>query len=155
MRLNIIPQRSRLARPLAIAAPTLVGQPNSQTQELIKEATLSYAILLPGQKSVFRTGFRPDSNRKNFKSGPPAGRKPTGGPILTFSRLESGRNPSRKPDFRPGSTIAEQRLPCWHADPFERWDTKRQHFGFLWAGGSSGQGSDTCYNKCKMVFHTQ
>ena len=26
--------------------------------------------------------------------------------ILKLSRLESGRNPARKPDFRPGSTIA-------------------------------------------------
>jgi hypothetical protein len=27
-------------------------------------------------------------------------------PILRLSRLESGRNPARKPDFRPGCIIA-------------------------------------------------
>jgi hypothetical protein len=27
-----------------------------------------------------------------------------------FSRLESGRNPARKLDFRPGSTIAQHRV---------------------------------------------
>ena len=68
--------------------------------------TLCYAIVLPGRKSGFRAGFRPDSSRGNLKIGPPAGLRPAGGPILMLSRLESGRNPARKPDFRPGSTIA-------------------------------------------------
>ncbi len=36
---------------------------------------------------------------------PPAGLRPAGGPILMFSRLESGRNPARKNDLRCGSTI--------------------------------------------------
>ena len=31
--------------------------------------------MLPGRKSGFRGGFRPDSNRENLKIGPPAGRK--------------------------------------------------------------------------------
>ncbi len=68
------------------------------------KSTLCDAIVLPGRKSVFRAGCRPDSNRKSFKIGPPAGRRPA--PIVKLSRLESGRNPARKPDFWPGSTIA-------------------------------------------------
>ncbi len=58
-----------------------------------------------GPKSGFRTGFRPDSNRESFKIGPPAGLRPAGGPILRFSRQESGRNSIRKPDLPPGSAI--------------------------------------------------
>ena len=65
-----------------------------------------YAIVLPGRKSGFRAGFRLDSNRESIKIGPPAGRRPAGKPISRLSRLESGRNPARKLDFRPGSTIA-------------------------------------------------
>jgi hypothetical protein len=57
--------------------------------------TLCYAIVLPGRSSGFRAGVRPDSFRD-------AGR-PAGGPISRCSRLE--RNPARKLDFRPGSTI--------------------------------------------------
>ena len=72
----------------------------------IKTHTLGYAIVLPGRKSGFRAGFRLDSNRENIKIGPPAGLRPAEGPILMFSRLESGRNPARKPDFQPGSSIA-------------------------------------------------
>ncbi len=36
-------------------------------------------VLLPGWKPGFRTGFRPDSHRENFKIGPPAGRMLVGG----------------------------------------------------------------------------
>jgi hypothetical protein len=57
-------------------------------------------------QQCFRAGNRvsgPDSNRENIKIGPPAG---LGGPILKLSRLVSGRNPARKPNFRAGSTIA-------------------------------------------------
>ena len=72
---------------------------------------LCYAIVLPGRKSVFRAGFRPESSRESFKIGPPGPLRPAGGPILTLSRLESGRNPARKTDFRPGSTIALHRAP--------------------------------------------
>jgi hypothetical protein len=50
--------------------------------------------------------FRPDSSGDSFTMGPPAGFRPAGGPILRFYRLDSGRNLARKPDFRPGSTIA-------------------------------------------------
>ncbi len=50
--------------------------------------TRCYAIALTGRKSGFRAGFRP-----------------AGGLILRLSRLESGRNPARKPDSRPGSTM--------------------------------------------------
>ncbi len=31
---------------------------------------------------------------------------------MELSRLESGRNPAQKPDFRPGNTIAEHRVEC-------------------------------------------
>ncbi len=37
--------------------------------------------------------------------GPPAGRRPAGMPMLDSSRLESGRNPTRKPDFRPETPL--------------------------------------------------
>ena len=50
--------------------------------------------------------FRPDASRESLKIGPPAGLRPAGGPIFRLSRLESGRNPARKTDFRPGSTTA-------------------------------------------------
>ena len=42
---------------------------------------LCYAMVLPGRKSGFRAGFRPDSSRDSFKIGPPAGRRPIGRPI--------------------------------------------------------------------------
>ncbi len=45
--------------------------------------------------------FQPDSNRESLNIGPPASLRPVGGPILKVSRPESGRNPARKPDFRP------------------------------------------------------
>ncbi len=67
--------------------------------------TLCFAIALPGRKSGFRAGFRPDSNRETSKSARPAGE-----PILNVSQLESGRNPARTPDVRPGSTIAQHRV---------------------------------------------
>ncbi len=67
---------------------------------------LGYAIVLPGRKSSYRAGFRPDHSRETFKIGPPTGPRPAGGPIVRFSRLESGRNPVRKIDFRPRSSIA-------------------------------------------------
>ncbi len=43
--------------------------------------------------------FRPDSSWEILKIGLPAVR-------LMFPRLESGRHPARKTDFRPGSTTA-------------------------------------------------
>ncbi len=61
--------------------------------------TLCYAIVPPSQESGFRVGFRPDSSREDFQIGTP-------GPMLRISRLESGRNPARKADLRPGSIIA-------------------------------------------------
>ncbi len=68
--------------------------------------TLCYTIVLPGRKSTFRVGCRPGSSRESLKISPPAGRRQAGGPMLKLSRLESGRIPARKPDFRPGNTIA-------------------------------------------------
>jgi hypothetical protein len=62
--------------------------------------TPCYAILFPGRRSVILAGFRPDSSRESLNIGLPVR------PILTFSRLESGRDLPRKPDFRPGSVSA-------------------------------------------------
>ncbi len=53
---------------------------------------LCYAIVLPGRKSGFRDGFRPDSIRESLNIGPRAGLQADGGPILRLSRLESGRS---------------------------------------------------------------
>ncbi len=50
------------------------------------QATLLYTIMLPGRKSDFRAGFGPDCHRGNTEIGPPAGRRPTGGPLSVFSR---------------------------------------------------------------------
>ncbi len=69
-------------------------------------ATSGYVIELPGLKSVLRGGFRPDSNREYIKIGSPAGLRPAGRLIVRLSRLESGRQPTRKIDARPGSIIA-------------------------------------------------
>ncbi len=62
-------------------------------------------MVFPGRRLGFRPGFRQVSIKGNIEIGSPAGR-PAGGPILMLSRLESDRNPDRKFDFRPGSTIA-------------------------------------------------
>ncbi len=62
--------------------------------------TLCYATMLRSQKSSFRAGFRPDSNRTNIKFGPSG--RPKAGRRADFEthRIESDRNPARKPDFR-------------------------------------------------------
>jgi hypothetical protein len=52
----------------------------------------------------------PDSSRYNIEIGPPAGFRPAGGPLLRRFRLESGRNPARKTDFRPGTINASHRV---------------------------------------------
>ncbi len=43
---------------------------------------LGCALVLPGQKSGFRAGFRPESVCENIRIGPPAGGRPAGGLIL-------------------------------------------------------------------------
>jgi hypothetical protein len=52
------------------------------------------------------SGSFDDSRRESLTIGPPAGRRPAGGPMLRLSRLEFGRNPGLKPDFRAGHNIA-------------------------------------------------
>ncbi len=91
---------------------------------LSRACTPCYAIEPPGRKSGFRAEFRPDSNRENLKSCSPAGLRlrPAGRPILMFSRLESGRNLARKPDFGPGNKIAQHRQ---HACDDKRARTKQ------------------------------
>ncbi len=49
--------------------------------------------MVPGRKSLFRAGFRPDSNRESLNIDTPAGL----GRIVELSGLESGRNPARRP----------------------------------------------------------
>ncbi len=66
--------------------------------------------MFPKQKSGFRAGLRPDSNKENNKSGPPAGPLPAGTRILTLSPSKSNRHPTRIPDLRPGKVIAQQRV---------------------------------------------
>ncbi len=61
----------------------------------------------------FGTGFGlPGPISAGLKSGKPEKKRPAAGRGANFeaSRLESGRNPARKPDFRPGSTIAQHRV---------------------------------------------
>jgi hypothetical protein len=69
---------------------------------------LDCAIVLPGQKSAFRAGCRPDCCREVTEIGPPASRRPAGGRISVISRGQSGQNPGRQADFRPGSNIVSQ-----------------------------------------------
>ncbi len=64
-------------------------------------------------KPQHRPAFRRPEGRKHccvIKIGFVAGLRPAGGPTLRFSRLESGRNPIRKPDFLPGGTVAKHRV---------------------------------------------
>ncbi len=73
-----------------------------------RTTTLCYTIVLQGWKPGFRAEFHPYDVQESLQMGIPAGRaegRPAG-LILRLSRLGSGRNPARKPDFRPGSTIA-------------------------------------------------
>jgi hypothetical protein len=63
-------------------------------------------MVLPGRKSAFRAGFQPDCYLESTENGSPAGLRPAEGPISVLSRQQSGQNPARKADFRPGSTIA-------------------------------------------------
>ncbi len=69
---------------------------------------VTYPVLLNNVSGpeIGRSGFRLDSDRENLKIGPPACLRPAGGPILRLPWVESGRNPARKNDFRPGNTIA-------------------------------------------------
>ena len=69
-----------------------------------------YAILLPVFGDLY---FGPDCGRilAGLKIGPATGPRPTGGPILKFSRIGFGRSAARKPlkcgpeafEVRPGS----------------------------------------------------
>ncbi len=56
--------------------------------------TLCHAIVPPPRK-------RPDPNRESFKIGHPAGRPTARRTASEASQLEFGRNPARKPVFRP------------------------------------------------------
>ncbi len=55
--------------------------------------------MLPGQKSSFRAGFRPEFNRENLKIGTLTGMRPAEGPILKLARLDPA-------EIWPGSPIS-------------------------------------------------
>ncbi len=57
--------------------------------------TLCYAIGLPGRKSDFRVGIRPDSNRESLEISLPAGR--------SLARGFPDKNPA---EIQPGSQIS-------------------------------------------------
>ena len=72
-------------------------------RSLLRAPSSRARSMLPGRKSDFGVGFRQESNRENLKISPPAGRPKAD---LMLTRMESGRNPARKPDLRPGNIIA-------------------------------------------------
>ncbi len=53
-------------------------------EPIICDSASGPEIGLPGWKSGFRPGFRPESNRASFKIGPSAGFRPAGVPIFIF-----------------------------------------------------------------------
>ena len=82
----IIFPRGLTATQESIGLPPPIGPPRSGTsvdkimrsgssdrsfwgREQHFDITLCYAIVLPGRKSVFRAGFRPDSSRESIKIG--------------------------------------------------------------------------------------
>ncbi len=67
-------------------------------------------IVPPDRNSGLRAGFQPDFNMENIKTSPSAGLRPSGESILKLSKLDPGRDPARKPDFRLGCTIAEHKV---------------------------------------------
>ncbi len=67
--------------------------------------TLCDAMMLPDLKSAFRARLWPKCYRESTGMGPPADLRPAGGTISVLSRWQSGQNPAREADFRPGSTI--------------------------------------------------
>ncbi len=61
------------------------------------KAMLSWTYLM-----LCNSASGPDYRRESLKTNPPASRRPAEGQILKLSRTKSGRNQSRKADFRPG-----------------------------------------------------
>jgi hypothetical protein len=55
---------------LILGAPPLQTHPRRIRTTLIKSITLCYTIVLPGRKSGFRAGFRPECYRENIEIGP-------------------------------------------------------------------------------------
>ncbi len=77
--------------PTAVASPGCrLGQTYSRNLSVLHAKpgtpTLCYAIVLPGRKSAVRARFWPDCYRESTDIGPPAGRRPAGGPISVLSR---------------------------------------------------------------------
>ena len=64
----------------------------------------------PGLKLSLRAGFWPDCYREISEVGPPACLRPVGWQIHVFSREQSGRNPARRVNFRPGITVVYHRV---------------------------------------------
>ncbi len=81
-------------------------QPGGSQRPSFREST--YYPMSRNTASGSEIWLPPDSNRKRLKVGPPAGRRPAGGPILTLSKLESSRNPVWRPKARVWGTAAPQ-----------------------------------------------
>ncbi len=76
--------------------------------------TLCEAIVLPSRKAGFRAGFRPDSTQEHRKIGPPAGRRPAGGPILTFSDWNPAAIPPGNRISGPEALLPGTSVVGWH-----------------------------------------
>ncbi len=70
-----------------------------------RPSNLWYAIMRQGRESTLRAGFWQDCYREGTETVPPAGRKANGGPLSEVSHMQSGPNPARKDDPRPGGII--------------------------------------------------
>jgi hypothetical protein len=95
------PRRPREGPRIALEGfPGAPGPPRAQVKNL-KTHTFCRALL-----SGISVGFRSGALH-NRPSGHP---RPAGVPIVRLSYEESDRHPDRKPDLRPGSTMADHRV---------------------------------------------
>ncbi len=69
----------------AHASPLIATRVTTETSSR-QTLTPCYAVVLPGRKSAFRAGFLPDCYREATEIGPPAGRRPAGGPMSVLSQ---------------------------------------------------------------------
>ncbi len=68
----------------------------SNMHPMVRNSASGPEIGFPGRSAGFQSG-KP-------QIGPSAGRRPAGWLMLRLSRLQSGRNPAWKTDFRPGNS---------------------------------------------------
>ncbi len=83
--------------------------------------------MLPGRKSArISAGFSSGKHQHR----PPTGLRPAGGPILRPARIESGRDPARKLDFRPGMrTSVELSDSVLSGKACKLWETVWAYYG--------------------------